>query len=51
MATFINAGVTSTIEVEQKQSDLKKNKQKLIDYIGKNIIGSHHNTSLNTVFG
>lgn len=51
MATFLNAGVTSAIEVEQKQQDLQKNKQKLIEYIGRSIIGSHHNTTLNTVFG
>jgi len=51
MAMFVNAGVTSAIEVEQKQSDLQKNKQTLIEYIGRSVIGSHHNTTLNTVFG
>ena len=31
--TIQNAGVHSTIKIEQKKADLQKNKEKLIDYI------------------
>ncbi len=42
--TIQNAGVHSTIKIEQKKADLQKNKEKLIDYIKENVIGSHTNT-------
>jgi hypothetical protein len=43
--------VHSTLKIEQKHADLQKNKDKLIEYIKQNVIGSHTNTQLRTVFG
>ena len=42
--TIKNAGVHSTQEIQQKHLDLEKNKDKLINYIRENVIGSHTNT-------
>jgi len=43
--------VKSTMEIDQQKADLEKNKGELVTYIRENVIGSHTNTLLRTVFG
>lgn len=49
--TIAEAGVHSQLHQNEMLNNLKDNKAKLLSYINEQVIGSHLNTSLKTVYG